>query len=50
MWNLPEEVVERMLKEIPNVKRVDIDTTHIGSVFLLCIERDRAILDFLKSD
>jgi pimeloyl-ACP methyl ester carboxylesterase len=45
---LPEEVVERMLHEIPDARRVDIrGTNHYGIVFHPNELRDRALLDFL---
>jgi pimeloyl-ACP methyl ester carboxylesterase len=45
---LPEDVVERMIREIPDARRVDIaGTNHYGIVFQPNAIRDRAILDFL---
>lgn len=44
---LPDEIVKRMLREISNATRVDIDTTHVGSILHPNIERDQAILNFL---
>lgn len=46
---LPEDAAERMLKEIPNARRVDVEgTNHYGIVFQPSEVRDRAILDFLE--
>ncbi len=46
---LPEEVVERMVREIPDARRVDVaGVNHYGIVFQPNELRDRAILDFLK--
>ena len=46
---LPEDVTERMVREIANVRRVDVDgTNHYTIVFQPNGERDRAILEFLK--
>lgn len=45
---LPEDVVEGMISEIPDARRVDIKgTNHYGIVFQPNEARDRAILDFL---
>ena len=46
---LPEDVVERMVREIPNAKRVDIEgTNHYSILFHPNQKRDQAILEFLK--
>lgn len=46
---LPEDVVERMIREIPNAKYVNIEgTNHYGIIFQPHEVRDSAILDFLK--
>jgi pimeloyl-ACP methyl ester carboxylesterase len=46
---LPEPVVDRMEKEIPNAKRFDVEgVNHYGVVFQPHLKRDRAILDFLE--
>ena len=46
---LPEDVAERMVREIPNAKRVDIKgTNHYSILFQPNEERDQAILKFLK--
>jgi pimeloyl-ACP methyl ester carboxylesterase len=45
---LPEDVVKRMLKEIPNARRVDVvGTNHYGIVFQPNEFRDRAMQTFL---
>ena len=47
---LPEDVAERMVREIPNAKRVDIEgTNHYTIVFHPNEKRDRAILEFLEA-
>jgi pimeloyl-ACP methyl ester carboxylesterase len=47
---LPEPVVVRMVSEIPNAKRFDVEgVNHYGIVFQPHFKRDRAILDFLDS-
>ncbi len=47
---LPENVVERMVREIPNAKRVDIeDTNHYSILFQPNKRRDQAILEFLEA-
>ena len=47
---LPEDVVERMIREIPNAKRVDIeDTNHYSILFQPNESRDQAILEFLEA-
>ena len=46
---LPEDVVERMVREIPNAKRVDIEgANHYSILFQPNKKRDQAILEFLK--
>jgi pimeloyl-ACP methyl ester carboxylesterase len=46
---LPEDVVEQMVREIPNAKRVDVGgTNHYSILFQPNVKRDQAILDFLK--
>ena len=46
---LPENVVERMVREIPNAKRVDIQgANHYSILFQPNKRRDQAILEFLK--
>ncbi len=46
---LPEDVVERMVREIPNAKRVDIEgANHYSILFQPNEKRDQAILEFLK--
>jgi pimeloyl-ACP methyl ester carboxylesterase len=46
---LPEDVVEGMISEIPDARRVDIKgINHYGIVFQPNEARDRAILDFLE--
>ena len=46
---LPEEAVERMLRDIPDARRVDVKgTNHYSIVFQSNETRDRAILDFLE--
>jgi pimeloyl-ACP methyl ester carboxylesterase len=46
---LPEDVTERMVREIANATRVDVDgTNHYTIVFQPNGERDRAILEFLR--
>jgi pimeloyl-ACP methyl ester carboxylesterase len=46
---LPEDVVERMVREIPNAKRVDIEgANHYSILFQPNQKRDQAILEFLK--
>jgi len=46
---LPEAVVERMVREIPNARRVDVDgTNHYAIVFQPNEVRDRAIRAFLE--
>jgi len=46
---LPEDVVDRMVRDIPNVKRVDLrGTNHYSILFQPNRKRDQAILKFLK--
>lgn len=46
---LPEDVTERMVREIANVRRVDVNgTNHYSIVFQPNGERDRAIQEFLR--
>jgi len=46
---LPEEVVKKMVNEIPNARRVDLEgTNHYFIVFQSNTTRDQAIMEFLK--
>ena len=46
---LPEEAVERMLRDIPDARRVDVEgINHYSILFQPNETRDRAILDFLE--
>jgi pimeloyl-ACP methyl ester carboxylesterase len=46
---LPQDVAERMVREIPNAKNVDVEgTNHYSIVFQPHKIRDQALLDFLK--
>lgn len=46
---LPEEVIAKMLHEMPTAKRFDVaGLNHYGIVFQPHVARDRAIRDFLK--
>jgi len=46
---LPEDVVDRMVHEIPNAKRVDVEgTNHYSILFQPNRKRDQAILKFLS--
>jgi pimeloyl-ACP methyl ester carboxylesterase len=46
---LPEDVVERMVREIPNAKRVDVEgSNHYSILFQPNLKRDQAILKFLS--
>jgi pimeloyl-ACP methyl ester carboxylesterase len=46
---LPEDVVERMVREIPNAKKVDVEgTNHYSILFQPNPKRDQAILKFLN--
>ncbi len=48
---LPEDVVDRMVHEIPNAKRVDVEgTNHYSILFQPNKKRDLAILKFLNQD
>jgi pimeloyl-ACP methyl ester carboxylesterase len=48
---LPEDVVDRMVHEIPNAKRVDVEgTNHYSILFQPNKMRDQAILEFLNQD
>jgi len=48
---LPEDVVGRMVREIPGAKRVDVEgTNHYSILFQDNPARDRAILQFLEED
>ena len=47
---LPEEAVERMIREIPNVRRVDLEgVDHYAILFQPNPKRDQALLQFLES-
>ena len=46
---LPEDVVERMLREIPNARRFDVEgVNHYGIIFKPHEARDKAIRSFLE--
>jgi pimeloyl-ACP methyl ester carboxylesterase len=46
---LPEEVIEKMLREMPTARRFDVEgLNHYGIVFQPHEARDRAVRDFLK--
>lgn len=46
---LPEDVVEQMVREIPDARRVDVEgANHYSILFQPNKKRDQAILDFLK--
>jgi pimeloyl-ACP methyl ester carboxylesterase len=46
---LPEDVVEQMVREIPNSKRVDVEgANHYSILFQPNVKRDQAILQFLQ--
>jgi pimeloyl-ACP methyl ester carboxylesterase len=46
---LPEPVVDRMVKEIPNARRFDVEgVNHYGIVFQPHSERDKEVLTFLE--
>jgi pimeloyl-ACP methyl ester carboxylesterase len=46
---LPEGVVEQMVREIPNAKRVDVEgANHYSILFQPNVKRDQAILQFLQ--
>lgn len=47
---LPEDVIDRMVCEIPDARRIDIDgTNHYSILFQPNARRDRAMLEFLKT-
>ena len=47
---LPEDVADRMVREIPSAKRVDVESVnHYTILFQPNEKRDQAILDFLKA-
>jgi len=47
---LPEDVADRMVREMPNAKRVDLEGTNHYTILLQPNKkRDQAILDFLKT-
>jgi pimeloyl-ACP methyl ester carboxylesterase len=46
---LPEDVVDRMVRKIPNAKRVDVEgTNHYSILFQPNKMRDQTILEFLN--
>jgi len=46
---LPEDVIERMVREIANARRVDVNgTNHYSIIFQPHGERDQAIREFLN--
>jgi pimeloyl-ACP methyl ester carboxylesterase len=46
---IPKPVAERMVREIPKARAVDIDgTNHYGIIFRPSAVRDKAIIDFLE--
>jgi pimeloyl-ACP methyl ester carboxylesterase len=46
---LPEDVVDRMAREIPNARKVDIEgTNHYSILFQPNKQRDQTILEFLN--
>lgn len=48
---LPEDVVGRMMREIPTVERFDVaGTNHYGIIFQPHAARDKAVRDFLSKD
>jgi len=48
---LPEDVVQRMVREIPKARRVDVEkTNHYSILFQDNPARDQAILQFLEED
>lgn len=48
---LPEDVVQRMVREIPKARRVDVEkTNHYSILFQDNLARDQAILQFLEED
>ena len=47
---LPEDVIDRMVQEIPHARRIDIEgTNHYSILFQPNAHRDQAILEFLKT-
>lgn len=47
---LPEDVVDRMVREIPQARRVDLEeTNHYSILFQPNMNRDQAILQFVES-
>jgi pimeloyl-ACP methyl ester carboxylesterase len=47
---LPDDVIDKMMREIPDVRRFDVQgTNHYGIVFQPHEARDRAIREFLKA-
>jgi len=48
---LPENVIDRMIREIPNAKKVDIKgTNHYSILFQPNKKRDQTILKFLNQN
>ena len=48
---LPEDVIGRMMREIPVIERFDVvGTNHYGIIFQPHAARDRAVRDFLGKD
>ena len=46
---LPEDVIDRMMREIPSVRRFDVeDLNHYGIIFQPHAARDKAIREFLE--
>jgi pimeloyl-ACP methyl ester carboxylesterase len=47
---LPEDVVERMVREIPSARRIDVEgTNHYSILFQPNFNRDQALLEFLEN-
>ena len=47
---LPQDVIDKMMREIPNAQRFDVEgTNHYGIVFQPHAARDRAIREFLNA-
>jgi pimeloyl-ACP methyl ester carboxylesterase len=47
---LPEDVVERMVREIPDARRIDVEgTNHYSILFQPNFTRDQALLEFLEN-
>jgi hypothetical protein len=45
---LPEDVIDRMVQEIPDVNRIDVaGSNHYSILFQPNVHRDRVILDFI---